>query len=970
MAGLNAQDEQTLGRSGSAVRPPRGAGLLGRDREIAELKRCMFRVAPDGAQVLVLEGEPGIGKSALCSFLVDDARRRGFVVLHGRADELEGRRPFGLLAQAFGADFLDAVGARAAAELLAISATAPDRELAAIEVAIELVERHCSERAAVLVLEDLQWADASSLLVLRGLLRRARALPLVLVASTRLAPRSGALESFLTEVGPSRRLAIEAMDAISIEQLAVRRCGMAIGAGLSAELKMTRGNPLFALELLDALFAEGALKTRQHPLGGTVLELEGIGRPPSLRLTVLHRLSFCPPETLQLLSRAAIFGVRFDPVELSHLAMCSVGEVVSALAEVKEAGLLVDDGARLAFRHEVVAAALYNDIPPSLRRALHRGAARLLLGSAPPGVVAEHLMRAMGGPGDEEALAWLIEDARRLAAYAPASAVDLLERALDLLPPGSERRSAAIADLGVAMLWCGRAREGEALCRTALALLVDPTARLSVRQCLGESLLARGRLEALREELDKGAADAAFDPRLGAELDGLASLGHLFLGELEQSRLFAENVEASGETFGIVSLKVQALVIRSLLAEQEANVLEAARCAVLAVSLAEADGSRAAYRPWPHSAAAIYCVDSDRFEDADALLASGRRAHESLGSRHALPVLDVVRGFSLFWSGHFDDAAAQFDAAISLAEETDTGWRAAARGLWAVICLAKGDSALAGRLLEDADAGLASGEAPYRVEWLALARALVLEADGDLEGALGALLPFAERFASWPPPAAVPVAATLARLALDSGRQELASSLCAPFAALAKRCPGVAGFAATADHLTALVSGDLDAFCAALSAYRRAGRLFERAGCGVDAALAFRRSGRDGEATRFASAALADYRRVGAPALSARASVQLGGLVARTELVGQVPGSAGAGWGKLTATEAKVLRLIAERRTNNEIAAALVVSRRTVETHVSHILHKVGLRSRLELAEGASRNYGWQLRLHDDRGTH
>ncbi len=934
-----------------------GPVLVGRDREQAEIARLLDGTLVAGAQTLLVEGEAGIGKTALATATVAAARSRGMRVVAARADELAGRRSLGLITDALGglgmADWRRAAAAyagRDSTDPLALGgALGADAEFAASEAAIDALDGLCAAGPVALVLEDLHWADRSSLYVLRRLVRHTGDLPLVLLGTMRPLPRPPELAALLADLGQDRRLHLRGLEADSVERLLAGAVGGSPGPHLRAQAATAGGNPLFLLEMIDALRAERAL----HPVrGGAEVDIDGASPPPSLRLTVLHRLSFLAADTLHVLSLAAVLGARFRPGHLAALANRSIGELVAPLRAALAAGLLTDVDGELAFRHELVRDALYGDLPQGLRSDLHREAARVLArAGAPAGVVAEHLLRG-AEPGDDEAVVELQLLARQMADSMPVTAVELLERAAALAGPRSPRAPDLLADLAVALLWSGRAEEGEAACHRALARLADSAQRVPLRQCLVESLLHRGKAAAMLPEVEACLQEAALDVRTRARMEGLAANARLFLGQLEVAQVEADGAEAAGRVVGDVAAIVRAHVVQALLAEASGHSAAAAEIAGRAVAMAGDDRSRAVHEAQPHLTQAMFLIDAGSFAEANRLLAHGLQAHEALGARAMIPIHHVCLGFSHFWAGRWEQAVAEIETAVALAEETGTGWRTAARGLRAAVAVARGDLDTAERWLAAAEAELAAGEAPYRVAWLHWARALWLEACGreadpePMARPEGGLITLAT------------VGPTAVRLALAGNRPELAASVTSALSALANMNPQFPGIAAALATAQGLLAGEPQALAEAVDAYRRAGRPVEQALAADAGAAAAARSGRRAEAGELLDQAIRGYQALDAPHWVAQAQRRLS-----RRAPARVPPRPVHGWTSLTATEQRVLRLVAERRTNPEIAAALEMSRRTVETHITHILAKVGLRSRLQLADAAARRFGWELRL-------
>ena len=248
--------------------------IRGRATEIAVLAEALDRVASGGPAVVLIEGEAGIGKTRLLDETLQDALGRGMQVAAGRAEELERTRPFGLVSGAFGCARSSPDPRRAAiAELLAaggggergpITVTSdPGLRFRAVDAFTDLAEELALSGPLVIGVDDLQWADPSSLLTLGALSRRLAYLPVALIGCLRPSPG-----------GPELDRLAGALAAADARHLIVR--------GL-------------AKDAVTELVAEVA---------GTTL-------PPSLRLTIVRRISFLPDDTLQTLRTASILGTSF-----------------------------------------------------------------------------------------------------------------------------------------------------------------------------------------------------------------------------------------------------------------------------------------------------------------------------------------------------------------------------------------------------------------------------------------------------------------------------------------------------------------------------------------------------------------------------------------------------------------------------------------------------------------------------------
>ena len=187
-----------------------------------------------------------------------------------------------------------------------------------------------------------------------------------------LADRQGErLERLIVEVG--RWLA--PLPAQAVRDLVADAVAAEPGPALLAEAAGAGGNPLFVTELVGALLQDGTIR-----IAGGQAEVTHATLPPTLRLTILRRLSFLPDPTVQALRAASVLGPAFSLTDLATITGGSALELSAALDGAARAGVVADDGTRLRFRHDLIRDALYEDLPGSVRLGLHReaGQRRLL----------------------------------------------------------------------------------------------------------------------------------------------------------------------------------------------------------------------------------------------------------------------------------------------------------------------------------------------------------------------------------------------------------------------------------------------------------------------------------------------------------------------------------------------------------------------------------------------------------------
>jgi hypothetical protein len=512
--------------------------ICGREAEIQALGEALGRIAAGGPAIVLVEGEAGIGKTRLLAQALEDARGRGMQVAAGRAEELERTRPFGVLAAAFGCTRSPPDPRRAAiAGLLAageqgpITVTSdPGLRFRAVDAFTDLVEELALAGPVVIGLDDLQWADPSSLLTLGALARRLTDLPVGVIGCLRPSPRAAELDGLAgaLEAAGARHLVLRPLTWEAVTGLVAQAVAAEPGPRLLAEVAGAAGNPLFVTELLGALAQEGAITTA----GGRAEVAETV-LPPTLRLTILRRLSFLPEPTLAALRSATILGSGFSLTDLATVTCRSAVDLSVVLAEAIRAQVVEDDGARLRFRHELIRDAIYEDLVGSVRRALHREAGqRLAQAGAPALQVAEHLARG-AIPGDREAVAWLGRAARQAAPRSPDVAADLLDRAIGLMAPGDLGRDRLLAERASSLMWAGRVTDAETACRLLLDRDLDPSLDRAVRVCLGHALLSAGRARDSLCELERACQSPLLTGAERAEAQAWASFARLRLLDLD-----------------------------------------------------------------------------------------------------------------------------------------------------------------------------------------------------------------------------------------------------------------------------------------------------------------------------------------------------------------------------------------------------------------------------------------------------
>jgi len=911
----------------------------------------------------VVEGDAGIGKTRLLSEAMAIAQARGYQTAFGRAEELEHTRPFGVLVEAFGCSTSAPDPRRAAiGEMLAthvgergpMTVTSdPGLQFQVVDGFIDLVEELSMQGPLVIGVDDLQWADPASILTLDALSRRLPYVPLAFMGARRLAPRVEQLDRLVASFvsGGARRFSLRRLRDQEVASLVADVVQAEPGPELLAGVSSTGGNPLFVIELVRALLDTGAIEIEAGRA-----EVAEISLPPTLRLTILQRLSFLPEEVLDLLRSASVLGSTFTLADLATVTSRSAFDLSPLFQEAFRTGVLDDEGDRVRFRHDVIREAMYADLSRGVRIGLHKEAGqRLAAAGAPALQVAEHLVRG-AEHGDVDAITWLIRAAREAAPTSPGVAADLLDRAIELTDSADADLDALLVERADKLLWAGRIPEAEDTCRRLLDRPHDPGPESSARALLGRCLMADGQMhEALPQFERVYRSPVATGPERAASW-GSASVAHVFLGQLDQAGAAAVEARKAAEQAGDDFTSSMALTALATVEVFRANLDDALGLVDEGIRRADDSDQRLGHRYLHHLARGHVLIELDRFDAARSTLETGMKVSEQLGARWSLSAYQFMLAVERFGAGEWDEALMAVEAGLELGEESGEKYNlGVGHCLESLIALHRNDRQRAEQATSAAETQLARGGPLYRSHWAMWTRSLLLEADGAAAEA------FATLADCWDALTASGMAVEysmlgpdLVRMALVAGDHRIADEVAKSVAAVAAD-NDVASLNGAALRCQGLRDSDPEALRGAVDAYAQSPRPLELALAREEAGAAVAaRTGDVDAAVELLDAALATYDRLDAARDAARTQQTLRGLGVRRGRRG-VRQRPQTGWESLTAAERTVTDLVAEGLTNPQIGERLFVSRRTVQTHLAHVFQKLQISSRTELASAVTR---------------
>lgn len=903
-------------------------GLLvrGRDRELATIGELVSATARGNGGVLLVEGPSGIGKTRMLAEAATIAGRTG--VRHVSAEAFEGQRtvPFATLLTALFEGHL--WGADRAERLR----DAPELAFWLIEEIYEAIEVASLEGPLTIALDDLQCADAGTLLALRTLVPRTAELPVLWIFALRPGDARPELRELTARLDGARRLQLRPLSDAAVAEVVADRLTAAGEPSLLALAANAHGNPFLLVELLDGLREE-----RRVRIVDGHARLRGDELPARLAESMRERLDRLSPETCQLVRVAAVLGHRFTADQLAAVLDRRPSQLLEPIEESLRTDLLREFGDRLGFRHEMLRQAVLRTLSRSVLRGLQREAAGVLLEhGAEPVQVATQLAES-AEPGDEVAIEQLRRASQALAATDAGAAADLALRALELTPADHPERTALVGETMAALHAAMRDDEATALGTSVLDGTLSPDDEAEVRLRLSSQLMGRDLVAA--EENRRALRIPGISPRLRAQHLGwltctLANAGFLAEAEEHAELALAAAAEAGDESARALALAggVSCLLHRG----RYQDALEAARAVE---SVAEAAGDPVVAR----------LVE---FQRADALAALGRTEdsirllHDGLerGRREQRAWLVsgwVANGAHLrYVAGGLADARADAEATESMGFPlTSHVGGAAALVSRFQVALHTGDraqvraSAAAARRVVDE----VSPAVRRNLCWML---ALAAVQAGDPRAAVAWLADDELPYAAPSLPSDPAYHPQVVRIALAAGDERLAGRALAVAEAIEDANPGAPLLAGLAAHARGLLTRDA-------AELERAAGLLRRCARPLPLAAALEDAGEALGDVDLLNEALELYNAVGASADGARVAARLRTLGVRRRAARRRPAE---GWDSLTDSELRVVRLVGQGATNRDAAARLYLSPHTVSSHLRHAFAKLRINSRVELA--------------------
>ncbi len=907
-------------------------------------------------------GEPGVGKSSLIGAAAAEAVGRGCTVFWGAGDELSEAFPL--------VPFLDALDVRTGTDERRASVARLLREVSAVQGAdavyaaseqlLGLIDDLCAEAPVLLCIDDMHWVDTASIGLWHQLARSVAQLPLLLVAATRPVPVRAELEALRRYLRTNRMpvLELSSLQSSAVTAMVSELAGGEPGPRLTAMVEQAGGNPLYVAELIGAL----ARADRLQPQADGRVEAAGATMPTSVTEAIDDRLTGLGPDTHEVLRTASMLGVEFNLPELATATGLPMVKLSGALQDAVHAGVLAEGDHAMMFRHPLIRRALYEKMTPSIRRAWHNDLARTLAQQdSPPAKVIRHLLAATGDPDaghadgpsghapDGWVIDWLLKHGTLAVNQAPDAARPLLATIFRSLSNSDPRRLRIATLLAQTHYLSGRPGEAARVCEevlpgtgaadddTAVDLLIAYTSALGDLY-RGEDTISR-LLERERDRPERGEKGRL---RLGMQI-----ARQLYRNaRIDRAERTANEVLQAARESGDRPTAAQAagqLVIHHL--ERVGDPRGALLLADEAVQLVAGDPAHADVWLRCRANRLGALIELQRLGECEQELRDIQKICERYGNVRMIAQSHYFATQLYFQLGRWDEALVSAEFAT---EATSYFPNPDSIAMAATIHAHRDNADAVDRCLTKMRAAMnvvaASGWDASDWSRITAAESVALSRAGRPSEAMDAIL---EAEPNVRPCTGHDISVEGVRLATALGDHELAGRLAAQTGAFwTGKGPSAELDAA---YCQAIVDRDPQQLDAIAERYRRLDERWRLAQVQESLAEAWIHHAKPDKARTIIHQALDSYETLGATWDINRIRARFRSLGIRMRNPAAAPKRPDRGWDSLSPTEARIAALVAQGLSNPQIGEQLFLSRRTIQTHVSHILSKLDVRSRVEI---------------------
>jgi DNA-binding CsgD family transcriptional regulator len=903
--------------------------LLGRDTERAQIDELLTGARSGRSGCVVVTGDPGIGKSALLTYA--QQRSAGMTVLSACGYESESQIPFAglsdLLHPVLGMlERLPLPQAAALQSALSLGPPVPGDRFSVCAATVGMLAAAAEDAPVLVILDDMHWLDGSSREAILFAARRLHVEHLAMVMASRPVDQSE------IDFAGVRQVRLNPLDADEAEPLLTTLARGAPPAMRRQIYEAAAGNPLGIQELCH----EWSHSTRSFP---------GPGMPADSQLTraLRGRLDGLPEPTLEALMLVAASAGAETDVVLRAAGLC--GLTLADFAPAEELQILVIDDRRIVFRHPLLRSVVYGAASMHARTNAHAALAQALTdvpGDGAADARARHLSVARLPPDDETAHLLIEAGTRARRRGGHGEAAIAFEQAARF--SGPQLRPAVLLRAARGWQLAGRSSRVLPLLAEALPLAEDPRLRAMIRHMDAYLRMWRQRPADGLERMMAGAREIeSIDAQRAVLMNADSGIACVMLGRIELGVKLVQRAYDLGQRAGGVAELVSAIALAAGLTTQGRRA-EAKQ--LLADRTPDLDECDPLSRAQELAHAGFVSIWLEQYAQAERWLDRVTTRARRLGALGVLPQILGMYAELCFRTGRWSESRAAAEESVALAAESRQA------DLYSRLYVARLDGlqgrdaqSLAGiEHVRRAAEGLgADGLSPY----LGQLEGLLALGRGDVEEAVAILervqqLPMSQEIHE---PSIVPWAFDLVEAYARAGDPDAARALLEKVTpapddddrlwarAVAARCRGLL---APADQVMA-------EFGQALALHEQVGQPFERARTLLCLGERLRRERHRAAARGYLRQAMETFEQLGAVHWVDRSRSE---LTATGETLTQASGVAGM----LTPQELQVATVVARGASNSEAAAALFLSPKTIEYHLSNIYRKTRLKSRTDLA--------------------
>jgi DNA-binding CsgD family transcriptional regulator len=912
--------------------------IRGRACELKVIGARVTAVAQGHAGVLLIEGPPGIGKSRLLTEVMALADTCGVRTLFGEAFEYQQTVPFFALFMAT----LRADPPVGDADALRRLGSSVDLRYWVVHDLADAIHAAAAETPLAIVLEDIHWADNATLLALRSLATARPDVAVLWVLTARTGAGGPAVQETLSVLQRADaafvRVAPMSPGAVAeMVQDAVRANADESLLNLAAK---AHGNPFLVKELVGGLGEEGRLNVS----GGRAVA-SGHALPRRLGASMQQRLDHLSSGAGEVVRVAAVLPDRFSAGLLAAMLDRQPASLMSAVDEAVRADLLVEDGEQLRFRHDLLRETTRQSLPQSLRRAMERQSASIMLRmGAAPAEVATQLARS-AEPGDREAISALRQAAQSVGHSDASAAADYSRRALELLPAEHPEHGQLVAETVELLNRASRYQEAEELALAELLEAASPQeeAEIRLRLATKNKHSTQRRVEENRRALRL--LDISEVTR--ARHLGWLAYNLMFQKQDGQQRAAANEAAAAAAATGDLEATILADVTLALLDCGDGYAGRALRrleelCALARTTDATAAHDLAAMH-YAHLLAAV-----GRLDDAAAQVADGTEQARREGNAMALDMWTPVDGVVHLTAGRLSAARAATESLPPPQRTGVTELDMIRMVILTEVAARTDDRTLLQQMVNDARGAYSTGSSVVR-RGAAHVLALAAWQRDDVHDAMRWLGGDITLFESPLWPQLLDRVIFSARVASAAGDAGLRARVLQATDLLERERPAIPLFTGVAGYARGILERDAQALVAAADVLQPLSRPLLYAAAAEDAGGELARTDHPDKALDQLNAAFDTYLHHEALADARRVGRELRRLGVERRIVSHP--RAKTGWDSLTDSELTVVNLIAQGATNRDVAEQLHLSLHTVKTHVHNAFAKLGINSRAQLTQ-------------------